>query len=105
MIMEIVNIETSAFIEMNNALLKIEKQLKSLETCKSGLNDWLGNQDVCTILDISERKLLSLRQKGMIPYSRIERKVYYKKDDIMDYMKRNIKTFINNNGNGTGCIE
>ena len=30
--MEIVNIETSAFIEMNNALLKIEKQLKSLET-------------------------------------------------------------------------
>ncbi|WP_032584208.1 helix-turn-helix domain-containing protein, partial [Bacteroides fragilis] len=60
---------------------------------------------VCTILDISERKLLSLRQKGMIPYSRIERKVYYKKDDIMDYMKRNIKTFINNNGNGTGCIE
>ena len=105
MIMEIVNIETSAFIEMNNALLKIETQLKSLETCKSGLNDWLDNQDVCTILDISERKLLSLRQKGMIPYSRIERKVYYKKDDIMDYMKRNIKTFINNNGNGTGCIE
>lgn len=105
MIMEIVNIETSAFIEMNNALLKIEKQLKSLETYKSGLNDWLDNQDVCTILDISERKLLSLRQKGMIPYSRIERKVYYKKDDIMDYMKRNIKTFINNNGNGTGCIE
>lgn len=103
--MEIVNIETSAFIEMNNALLKIEKQLKSLETCKSGLNDCLDNQDVCTILDISERKLLSLRQKGMIPYSRIERKVYYKKDDIMDYMKRNIKTFINNNGNGTGCIE
>lgn len=103
--MEIVNIETSAFIEMNNALLKIEKQLKSLETCKSGLNDWLDNQGVCTILDISERKLLSLRQKGMIPYSRIERKVYYKKDDIMDYMKRNIKTFINNNGNGTGCIE
>ena len=60
MIMEIVNIETSAFIEMNNALLKIEKQLKSQETCKSGLND---------------------------------------------YMKRNINTFINNNGNGTGCIE
>ena len=48
--MEIVNIETSAFIEMNNALLKIEKQLKSLETCKSGLNDWLDNQDVCLSL-------------------------------------------------------
>ena len=86
--MEIVNIETSAFIEMNNALLKIEKQLKSLETCKSGLNDWLDNQDVCTILDISERKLLSLRQKGMIPYSRIERKVYYKKPEFKQTMQQ-----------------
>ena len=90
---------------MDGALFNQNTAHFSISIYKSGLNDWLDNQDVCTILDISERKLLSLRQKGMIPYSRIERKVYYKKDDIMDYMKRNIKTFINNNGNGTGCIE
>ena len=78
--MEIVNIETSAFIEMNNALLKIEKQLKSLETCKSGLNDWLDNQDVCTILDISERKLLSLRP---VSYTHLD--VYKRQtDDIFN---------------------
>ena len=77
MIMEIVNIEASAFMEMNNILFKIEKQLK-------GLN--------------------SSRQKGLITFSRIDRKIYYKKEDILNYMKRDLKTYTNN-GNGTDDIE
>lgn len=39
MIMEIVNIEASAFMEMNNILFKIEKQLKGLNSSKSELNE------------------------------------------------------------------
>ena len=93
--MEIVNIEANAFMEMNNVLSKIEKQLKGLDSSKSKLDEWLDNQDV---------KLLSLRQKGIIPFSRIDRKVYYKKDDILNYMRKNLKTYTNN-GNGTDGIE
>ena len=69
--MEIVNIEAGAFMEMNNILFKIEKQLKGLNFSKSELNEWLDNQDVCILMNISDRKLLSLRQKGLIPFSRI----------------------------------
>ncbi|RHM11498.1 DNA-binding protein [Parabacteroides merdae] len=104
MIMEIVNIEASAFMEMNNVLSKIEKQLKGLPPSSSDLNEWLDNQDVCILMNISDRKLLSLRQKGLIPFSRIDRKVYYKKEDILNYMRRNLKTYTNN-GNGTDGIE
>ena len=104
MIMEIVNIEASAFMEMNNILFKIEKQLKGLNSSKSELNEWLDNQDVCILMNISDRKLLSLRQKGLISFSRIDRKVYYKKEDILNYMRRNLKTYTNN-GNGTDGIE
>lgn len=89
--MEIVNIEANAFIEMNNVLSKIEKQLKGLDSSKSKLDEWLDNQDVCILMNISDRKLLSLRQKGIIPFSRIDRKVYYKKDDILNYMRKNLK--------------
>lgn len=102
--MEIVNIEATAFMEMSNALFKIEKLLKGLETSKSELKEWLDNQDVCILMNISDRKLLSLRQKGLIPFSRIDRKVYYKKEDILNYMKRNLKT-CTNDGNGTDGIE
>ena len=104
MIMEIVNIEVNAFMEMNNVLSKIEKQLKGLDSSKSKLDEWLDNQDVCILMNISDRKLLSLRQKGIIPFSRIDRKVYYKKDDILNYMRKNLKTYTNN-GNGTDGIE
>ena len=104
MIMEIVNIEASAFMEMNNILFKIEKQLKGLNFSKPELNEWLDNQDVCLFMNISDRKLLSLRQKGLIPFSRIDRKVYYKKEDILNYMRNNLKTHINNE-NGTDGIE
>lgn len=104
MIMEIVNIEADAFMEMNNILFKIEKQLKGLNFSKSELNEWLDNQDVCILMNISDRKLLSLRQKGLIPFSRIDRKVYYNKEDILNYMKKNLKTHTNN-GNGTDGIE
>ena len=95
--MEIVNIEAGAFMEMNNILFKIENS-------KSELNEWLDNQDVCILMNISDRKLLSLRQKGLIPFSRIDRKVYYNKEDILNYMKKNLKTHTNN-GNGTAGIE
>ncbi len=110
--MEIVNIEASAFMEMNDILFKIEKQLKGLNSSKSELNEWLDNhilfkiekqlkglnsskselnewldnQDVCILMNISDRKLLSLRQKGLIPFSRIDRKIYYKKEDILSYI-------------------
>lgn len=104
MIMEIVNIEANAFMEMNNVLSKIEKQLKGLDSSKSKLDEWLDNQDVCILMNISDRKLLSLRQKGLIPFSRIDRKVYYNKEDILNYMKKNLKTHTNN-GNGTDGIE
>ena len=102
--MEIVNIEANAFMEMNNVLSKIEKQWKGLDSSKSKLDEWLDNQDVCILMNISDRKLLSLRQKGIIPFSRIDRKVYYKKDDILNYMRKNLKTYTNN-GNGTDGIE
>lgn len=55
-------------------------------------------------MNISDRKLLSLRQKGLITFSRIDRKVYYNKEDILNYMKKNLKTHTNN-GNGTAGIE
>ena len=104
MIMEIVNIEASTFMEMNNILFKIEKQMKGLNFSKPELSEWLDNQDVCILMNISDRKLLSLRQKGLIPFSRIDRKVYYKKEDILNYMRNNLKTHINNE-NGTDGIE
>lgn len=42
-------------------------------------------------MDVSPRKLQSLRCIGAIPYSKIDRKVYYKKADVMQYMESILK--------------
>ena len=47
-----------------------------------GLDDWLDNQDVCQMLNISPRTLQTLRDNGTLAYSQINRKVYYKLEDV-----------------------
>ena len=46
------------------------------------LGDWLDNQDVCQILNISPRTLQTLRDNGTLAYSQINHKVYYKPEDV-----------------------
>lgn len=86
--MEIVSIEAGTFEEMNkilNSLIQIA-QSRNEPTCKK-LDEWIDNQDVCILMDISPRKLQTLRRSGAIPYSRIDRKIYYEKADIIQYME------------------
>ena len=90
--MEIVNIESASFSEINRWLQNIQIKLQShTGTDKESLDEWMDNQDVCAMMDISIRKLLTLRQKGYIPFSRIDRKIYYKKKDILIFMEQHLK--------------
>ena len=76
--MEFVCIEAKTFMEMNEALEAVVK--KMCETCGSGISgmdDWIDNQEACMLMDASPRKMLQLRRSRAIPYSYIDRKVYY----------------------------
>jgi len=46
------------------------------------LGEWLDNQDVCQMLNVSPRTLQTLRDNGTLAYSQINRKVYYKPEDV-----------------------
>ena len=78
--MEFVCIEAKAFMEMNEALEAVEKKMR--ETCGGGIcsmDDWIDNQEACMLMNVSPRKLLQLRRSRIIPYSHIDRKVYYRR--------------------------
>ena len=81
--MEFVCIEAKTFMEMNEALEAVAKKMS--ETCGSGISGmdgWIDNQEACMLMDASPRKMLQLRRSRAIPYSYIDRKVYYKRQDI-----------------------
>lgn len=55
----------------------------------SFLEDWIDNQDVMQILHISQRTLQTLRSNGILPFSRIGNKLYYRRQDIQRLLANN----------------
>ena len=82
--MEIINIEAQTFEKM---LSKFEDFASRMEyLCRlhgdRDMKNWLDNQDVCQLLNISYRTLQTLRDNGTLAYSQISHKVYYKPEDV-----------------------
>ena len=49
---------------------------------KSKHTDWLHNGDVCQLLNISKRTLQHYRDTGVLPFTQIGHKCYYKREDV-----------------------
>ena len=82
--MEVISIERSTYEELLTSFNSFVTKMKEMASRGNdkGLGDWLDNQDVCQILNISPRTLQTLRDNGTLAYSQINRKVYYKPEDV-----------------------
>ena len=82
--MEVISIERSTYEELLTSFNSFVAQMRALADrgTDKGLVDWLDNQDVCQMLNISPRTLQTLRDNGTLAYSQINRKVYYKPEDV-----------------------
>ena len=82
--MEVISIERSTYEELLTSFNNFASQMKAMASrgTDKRLGEWLDNQDVCQILNISPRTLQTLRQNGTLAYSQIEHKIYYKPEDV-----------------------
>ena len=82
--MEVISIERSTYEELLTSFNSFVAQMRALADrgTDKKLGDWLDNQDVCQMLNISPRTLQTLRDNGTLAYSQINRKVYYKPEDV-----------------------
>ena len=74
--MNLVAIEKSDFNLLNENIKHKEKRL----------GEWLDNDDVCKILGICVRTLQNLRRTGIIGYTKICNKTYYRMEDVEEAM-------------------
>ena len=82
--MEVISIERSTYEELLTSFNSFVTKMKEMAS-RGGdkcLSDWLDNQDVCQMLNISPRTLQTLRDNGTLAYSQINHKVYYKPEDV-----------------------
>lgn len=86
--MKIINIDAQTFEEMIEKFNAFTRKVDSI--CDNhkdkALQDWIDNQDVCTILNISKRSLQTYRDNGTLPYTQIGHKMYYKPEDVEKIM-------------------
>lgn len=87
--MEIISIEKKVFETMMTRFEMLANKVQML--CRKfgdkKLNKWYDNQDVCLMFRISPRTLQTLRDNGTLPYTRINRKIYYKPEDVQNVIK------------------
>ncbi len=68
----------------------LDKKLGKLNNAKSQLNGegLLDNQDLCLLLKVSNRSLQRYRSSGILPYRRIQQKVYYLESDVHQFISQ-----------------
>jgi hypothetical protein len=82
--MEIINVEAKTFEAMLSGFENFAERMEHLFRLygDKDMSDWLDNQDVCQLLNISKRTLQTLRDNGMLAYTQINRKTFYKPADV-----------------------
>ena len=70
--MEVISIERSTYEEL----------LTSFNSFVAKMKEMASRGDVCQMLNISPRTLQTFRDNGTLAYSQINRKVYYKPEDV-----------------------
>jgi len=72
---------------------EVFSRLKYLENKMDGITEpkqWEDSTDVCRRLQISKRTLSYLRESGVLPYTKLGRKVFFLQSDINDYMVKRL---------------
>ena len=86
--MEIVSIERKTFEAM---VAKFDRFVSRMDAIchrhgEKKMSEWMDNQDVCRMLNISPRTLQTLRDNGTLGYSQINHKIYYRHEDVQRIM-------------------
>lgn len=80
--MECIAIDKSTYDDMLNGIKKTIKEIQSLAEVHNIQSDWVENGELAEMLGISKRQLQGYRERGLIGYSCIGRKIYYRRQDI-----------------------
>ncbi|WP_020403605.1 helix-turn-helix domain-containing protein [Gracilimonas tropica] len=73
---------------VNNAVtkaLRTESELRS----KSDRFKWVTNDRAAELLGVSKRQLKYYRDQGYLPYSQLNRKIYFKLADLDNFLNQN----------------
>ena len=86
--MQVITIESEAF----NAIIRQLEEIKLAVTKKekqTPLSEvWIINEDAAQLLNVSKRTLQTYRDEGILSFSQIGSKIYYRASDIEAHLQK-----------------
>lgn len=89
--MEVITIQSEAFKVILEKMDRIDKKLDSNLKTPTLKDPWYDTQEACFILKVSKRTILTYRNQGKLPYSKIDGKIYFKEADIQKLLENHYK--------------
>ena len=90
--MEVVTIQSEAYLAIIGKIESINTRLNSKE--KEPKEQWLDNLEVMKLLKISKRTAQHYRDNGVISFSQVGNKIYYRLSDVEALLNKHyIKAF------------
>lgn len=81
--MEVITIERNTFEEFKQEFDAVVSQARVIaQRFRPPKGQWLDNQDVCAMLLIDKRTLQNYKDRKLLPFSKINRKNYFKISDV-----------------------
>ena len=84
--MEVVTIQSQAFQDLVGKLDAINLRLTAKE--KEPKDKWLDNQELMLLLKISKRTAQHYRDSGLISFSQVGNKIYYRLSDVEELLQK-----------------
>lgn len=83
--MEVVTFQSQVYQDLVGKLDAINQRLSAKE--KEPKEKWLDNQELMQLMKISKRTAQHYRDSGLISFSQVGNKIYYRLSDIEDLLK------------------
>ncbi|WP_431137383.1 helix-turn-helix domain-containing protein [Psychroserpens mesophilus] len=87
--MEAIILSTQQYKELVNRLDDLNKQLE--EKQKTPQDTFLDNQEFLQLMNISKRTAQTWRDEGVISFSQIGSKIYYRMSDVQKLLDNNYR--------------
>ena len=84
--MEVITMQSEAFFAIIGKIEAINTRLTAKE--KEPTEKWLDNLELMQILKVSKRTAQSYRDTGVITFSQVGSKIYYRLSDVEDLLKK-----------------
>jgi hypothetical protein len=75
--------------KIRSDISEVKEQLQKISNLKLKQEQWISTEEAMKILKVSRRQLQKLRDNGILKFSKVVGKIYFKYTDIIDMLENN----------------